>query len=152
MKELDEMDLKIIELLQEDPKSKYTEIGEKIGINKNTVTSRIRKMREMEVIEFPSCIVDPIAAGWTGVAIVLLTLEPTQIETTAEKLATYDEITCLGITMGTYDLAFQIVTKDTEELWQFINSNIKTIKGLKDLQVGTFVRMLKLTHKMNIKS
>ncbi|MHA2273149.1 MAG: Lrp/AsnC family transcriptional regulator [Candidatus Hodarchaeales archaeon] len=148
--EIDEIDWKIIETLQNDPTLKYVDIASSIGINKNTVTSRIRKMREMGIVEFPSCVVNPIAAGWSGVGIMMIKTSPTEIEEVAEKLAQFEEITCLGTTMGPFDLAAHVVTPSAEELWDFINNQIKTIKAIEDLQIGTFFRMLKSTYKMKI--
>jgi DNA-binding Lrp family transcriptional regulator len=150
LKELDAIDWKIIETLQHDPTLKYVDIASSIGINKNTVTSRIRKMREKGIVEFPSCVVNPIAAGWSGVGIMMIKAKPTEIEAVAETLSQFEEITCLGTTMGPFDLAAHVVTPTVEDLWDFINNHIKTMKAIENLQIGTFFRMLKSTYKMKI--
>lgn len=150
MNELDSIDWKIIDTLQNDPTLTYMDIAAKMEINKNTVTNRIRKMRELGVIEFPSCVVNPIAAGWTGAAVMMIKTKPTEIDTVARELSQFEEIACLGIAMGPFDLAGHVVTPNAEDLWDFINNHIKPIKAIENLQVGTFSRMLKSTYKMKM--
>ncbi|MCD7791572.1 MAG: winged helix-turn-helix domain-containing protein [Bacteroides thetaiotaomicron] len=46
-----EQELKVIELLQEDPGYTYAELAEKLSVSRKTISERIKKLREKKVIE-----------------------------------------------------------------------------------------------------
>lgn len=156
MEQLDDLDWKILEILQQDPEKTYTEIGKSIlspsgnPYHRNTIINRIKKLREKEVVQYPTCAIDPIKIGFRGVGVVCVKMEPLQIEKGAKILADSPEVTCLGTTMGTFDIAFQVVTKGAKELQHFINNHIRTLPGFVDVQILTFVEMYKNTHKINL--
>jgi len=50
--ELDEKDRLIIKILQENPKISQTEIAKLVGLSQPSVGSRIRKLKELGIIDF----------------------------------------------------------------------------------------------------
>ena len=46
-----EQELKVIELLQEDPGYTYAELAEKLSVSRKTISERMKKLREKKVIE-----------------------------------------------------------------------------------------------------
>ncbi|MHA2368514.1 MAG: Lrp/AsnC family transcriptional regulator [Candidatus Hodarchaeales archaeon] len=156
MSTLDELDWKILDALQGDPEQTYTMIAKDIAappespVHRNTIINRIKKLKESGILEFPTCAINPTKLGFQGVGVICLKMEPLQIENTAKLLASYAEVTCLGTTMGAFDIAFQVVTKDAKELQNFINGHVRTLPGFIDVQILTFVEMVKNTHKINL--
>ncbi|MGQ4874849.1 MAG: Lrp/AsnC family transcriptional regulator [Promethearchaeia archaeon] len=51
MKELDDKDKKILEMLMEDGRRPYREIADEIGLSESTVRKRVIRLQEMGVIE-----------------------------------------------------------------------------------------------------
>jgi len=60
---LDDLDWQILQLLQENAKSTYTEIGNKLDVAHSTVYDRVQRMEEHGFIKKYEAVVDPEKAG-----------------------------------------------------------------------------------------
>ncbi|MDB6182017.1 Lrp/AsnC family transcriptional regulator [Paracoccus fistulariae] len=69
---LDEVDRKILSLLQEDATLSLDQIAEQVGASKTPVWNRIRKLREAGVIRRQVTILDPDALGLEACFFVLI--------------------------------------------------------------------------------
>ena len=69
---LDEMDRKILALLQEDASQSLDEIARKVGSSKTPVWNRIRRMREQGVILRQTALLDAEALGLEACFFVLI--------------------------------------------------------------------------------
>lgn len=69
---LDEVDRKILSLLQEDASLSLDQIAERVGASKTPVWNRIRKLREAGVIRRQVAILDPEALGLEACFFVLI--------------------------------------------------------------------------------
>lgn len=144
---MDEIDKKILQILQENDKVRYHEIGEKLNIGASTVHYRIKKLSENGVIRSFSAIVDPKLVGYDTTAWLGLSVNPTRMDEIAQKLAEYDQVQIVTTATGDHDLLVQIIARDEKELWRFINKNIKPMEGVeKDFDVSTFLDEYKRSH------
>lgn len=144
---MDEIDKKILQILQENDKVRYHEIGKKLNIGASTVHYRIKKLSENGVIRSFSAIIDPKVVGYDTTAWLGLSVDPTKMDEIAQKLAEYDEVQIVTTATGDHDLLVQIIARDEKELWRFINENIKPMNGVeKDFDVSTFLDEYKRTH------
>ncbi len=69
---LDEVDRKILRLLQEDAALSLDDIASKVGASKTPVWNRIRKLREAGVIRRQVAVLDPDALGLEACFFVLI--------------------------------------------------------------------------------
>ncbi|WP_410218653.1 Lrp/AsnC family transcriptional regulator [Paracoccus sp. (in: a-proteobacteria)] len=69
---LDEVDRKILSLLQQDASLSLDQIAERVGASKTPVWNRIRKLREAGVIRRQVAILDPDALGLEACFFVLI--------------------------------------------------------------------------------
>jgi Lrp/AsnC family transcriptional regulator for asnA, asnC and gidA len=70
--ELDELDHKILEFLQEDSRMPFTNIAKKLNVPDTTVHFRVKKLREIGVIKKFSIIVPPESLGLDVIAWITL--------------------------------------------------------------------------------
>jgi DNA-binding Lrp family transcriptional regulator len=86
---LDPIDQQIIALLQEDARSSYAEIGEKVALSAPAVKRRVDRLRSSGVIRGYTALIDPGAVGWTTEAFVELfctgRTSPQQIRAAAKR-------------------------------------------------------------------
>src|SRR5687768_9105900 len=68
--ELDELDLRIINLLLKDARTPAAQIAEQIGLSRPAVADRLDKLERQGVIRGTTAVVDPIALGRTITAFV----------------------------------------------------------------------------------
>jgi DNA-binding Lrp family transcriptional regulator len=86
---LDPIDQRIIALLQEDARSSYSEIGERVALSAPAVKRRVDRLRSNGVIRGYTALIDPGAVGWTTEAFVELfctgRTSPQQIRAAAKR-------------------------------------------------------------------
>jgi DNA-binding Lrp family transcriptional regulator len=86
---LDPIDQRIIALLQEDARSSYAEIGERVALSAPAVKRRVDRLRSSGVIRGYTALIDPDAVGWTTEAFVELfctgRTSPQQIRAAAKR-------------------------------------------------------------------
>jgi len=69
---LDNVDQRIIALLQEDARASYAEIGAVVSLSAPAVKRRVDRLRSAGVIRGYTAVIDPGAVGWTTEAFVEL--------------------------------------------------------------------------------
>lgn len=148
---LDEIDKKILNILQINDKVSYRELSDKLKLAASTIHNRVTKMIEEEIIKQFGAILDPAKIGYNTIAIIGLTVDPIKMNEIASKIASFDEIQLVAISSGEHDIIAQIVAKDEKSLWNFINIKIKTINGINSqIHVSNFLDIYKSTHSIKI--
>lgn len=151
---MDELDKKILEILQDDDKTPYYEIGKMLGVGSTTVHSRVKKMVEKGIIVKFAAVVDPKKVGFPACKMIGLTVQPDKIEEVAEKIAKYPEVTMIGTTGGDHDIVMEVIGTDERAIGRFINEKVKTIEGVKSgigmIHVSTFTEVYKHNPKITI--
>ena len=74
VREFDDVDIKIIQLLQQDCKMSNSEISKKVGKGISTVHARIRTLEQLSVIKNYTEIIDPAKLGRPTLAFILITV------------------------------------------------------------------------------
>jgi Lrp/AsnC family leucine-responsive transcriptional regulator len=72
MIELDEINIDLLDLLQQDARLSYRELGERIGLSAPAIAERVRKLEEAGVIRGYSAVVDYEALGFPLLCIIRL--------------------------------------------------------------------------------
>lgn len=143
---MDEHDRKILEILQVDDKISYKDLADRLGLAASTVHSRVRKLVEDGTIKSFSAILDYHKVGYRTVALLGLTVDPLKMSKVAKKLASYNQIQLVATSTGDHDVVVKLFAKDDKALWRFINENVKTIDGVGQMDVSSFIDIYKMTH------
>lgn len=72
MIELDDIDRQLVDLLQEDGRMSYRELGDRVGLTSPAVTERVRKLEGLGVIRGYRAVVDYEALGFPLLCIIRL--------------------------------------------------------------------------------
>ncbi|HSJ92301.1 MAG TPA: Lrp/AsnC family transcriptional regulator [Ilumatobacter sp.] len=72
MIELDDINRELVDLLQEDGRMSYRELGERVGLTPPAVTERIRKLEDLGVIRGYRAVVDYEVLGFPLLCIIRL--------------------------------------------------------------------------------
>ena len=89
---LDDIDWDILEVLQENGRTGFRELGRRIGLSAPAVAARVRKLESEGIISGYRAIVDPEALGLRVLAFVRLTLASADPSADDEVTATAREI------------------------------------------------------------
>jgi len=143
---MDDIDHKILNILQRNDKTQYQKIADELNLGASTVHYRIKKLIKNGVITNFSAIINPEKVGYSTTAVIGLNVDPLKMHDIARQLTKYDEVQIVTTSSGDHDLIIEILAKDGKSLWRFINEHIKTIEGVeKKIHVSTFLDVYKRT-------
>ncbi len=114
--ELDELDYKILEILREDARTPFTEIGRDLGVSDATVHVRVNKMMDEGVIKRYTVQVDEEALGKKVSGFVLLNVKPGFLREVARELVKNERVSAVYETHGPNDLIVMVQASKLDEL------------------------------------
>lgn len=140
---MDELDLKILKLLQEDASIPFTEIARELGVSESTVRKRIEKLRRDGVIKKFTVIVDPFKLGFNAVAMIGVDVDPSKILEVAKALCELDEAKWVATSTGDHMILVEVWAESTMELLKVVSERIGKMEGVKRVCPSIIVEKLK---------
>jgi Lrp/AsnC family transcriptional regulator, leucine-responsive regulatory protein len=117
----DAVDRRIIDMLRQEARISWRELGERVHLSATAVGDRVRRLERNGVIEGYSARVDPAALGRGVRALVEARLAAAMSPETFEaKLATRDEVSFAAYVTGQYDYSILVDCAGPEGLDAFI--------------------------------
>ncbi|MGY5875228.1 MAG: Lrp/AsnC family transcriptional regulator [Candidatus Thorarchaeota archaeon] len=125
---LDDINLKILELLQKDCKLGVQKISESVGKGISTVHARIKGMEQSKIIKQYSAILDPVLLNRPTLSLIFVTIRyrvPGEPDLLSQKefcqeIAQHPYVQEVFVLSGQYDVFLKVRTKDVEEMNRFI--------------------------------
>lgn len=153
MENIDEIDKKILNILQENSKITHKEIAEKLYLTRTPIFDRIRKLERKGVINKYVALLNPdkIDKGLKVLCFISLKehgLEPVkQFQKEIEKKSCVME--CFHIA-GNYDFFLKVMVKDVEEYQKFVLNDLSEIKNISQVNSSFVLGELKyeLKHEL----
>ena len=142
--ELDETDKAIIRELQIDGRIAFTRLGPRVGLSQSATRQRVNRLIESGVMQVVA-VTDPHKVGLEVQAMICLRAQG-DLRAIAERLGQVDQIDYVVITAGAYDLLAEMVCVDHEHLLEVLTDSIRTIEGITDVQVLTYLDLTKQTY------
>jgi len=118
--DLDELDKRILALLQENGKTGYREMAKTLGTNPSTVFNRVRTLENQRVIKKYSAILDPESLGYDLTAIIFIRANGPHIIDIEKELASMSEVMMVYDITGDYDILVMGKFKNRDELNKFV--------------------------------
>ena len=141
--EIDELDLKILKLLEENGRLAFMDIAKKLRLSESTIRKRIQALKDNGVIKRFTVEIDPAKIGLNTVAIVGIDVDPPKLLEVAQKLCEFKEIRCVATSTGDHMIMTEIWTKDGRELTRLISEKIGPIEGVKKICPAIILEKLK---------
>lgn len=134
VKDLDAIDIKIIERLCKDSSASLSDIAEELGVSASTVHKRINQLKDNHIIERFTILFDPSILNLRTVAFVGIELERDALmgkkkEEVLQSLSSIPHITEIHETLAPFDLILKLRTRNVEKLRSVITS-IAAIDGV----------------------
>ena len=135
---MDELDTRIIEMLQQDGRASNAGIARKVGVSEGTVRRRLKRLIQEEYIQVVG-LPDSSKMGLASQALVGVQVDPDKIDQVADDLYRLDEVTWVAITTGTYDVFAWATLASAEALGLFLRTKVGIIPGVR--RTETFVSL-----------
>ncbi len=139
---IDDLNLRLIRCLQDDPRASYSTIARLVGVSETTVKRRIDALMESNVIStavFPN----PRRLGFQAQASIGLKTELAQMEAVALALRDLPEVAFVALTLGRYDVMTYVVLPTMDDLVRFIAERIAKIPGVRESETILTPRVYK---------
>ena len=143
MVEVDELDLKILKMLQEDGRLSFTEIARVQRLSESTIRKRVQALQKKGVIKKFTIEIIPSKIGMNTVAIVGVDVDPTELLEAAQKLCEIKEIRSVATSTGDHMIMTEIWTRNGRELTKVISEKIGKIDGVKKICPAIILEKLK---------
>ena len=135
---MDELDRKIIEMLQQDGRASHAKMARDLGVSEGTVRRRLSKLLQDRVISVIA-IAEPEQLGFHTSAFIGLQVDPARVEAVATELASLAETEHVSITTGSYDIFIWVNLASSEALAAFLHHKVGPVEGVR--QTETFVSL-----------
>jgi DNA-binding Lrp family transcriptional regulator len=122
---VDDVDRKIIRLLQEDARKSFNKIAESLGIAVGTAYNRVKNLEDNGILKGYTIMLDSAKLGYGLTALILIEAEGRYLPEVEKELAKLDEVICIYDITGDYDIAVVARFKNRSTLNNFINSTLK---------------------------
>ena len=139
----DDLNQRIIRLLQEDGRAAYDEIGQKLGVSGGTVRNRVARMRDAGMLRIVA-VVDPVAVDYESDAMLGIKTAPgIAPAAVAERLEPHPAVVYVMWVSGRFDLLVEVVCDEETELAAFLNDHIHGQTDIAHVEVMSRLGMFK---------
>lgn len=116
---IDELDNKILALLQKDGRMSCSDIGEKVGLSRTAVRNRINALEQSGIIKGYTAIVDPLASPKMLSFVSRIVTEPSAYDEVTQRLMEEKCVLTLCQISGECELHAICVAEDLNEMRDF---------------------------------
>ncbi|MDB4012574.1 MAG: Lrp/AsnC ligand binding domain-containing protein [Cytophagales bacterium] len=138
--EIDNVDLKILNILMEDAKIPYTEVAKRVFVSGGTVHVRMKKLEEMGIVTGTTLKMDYSKLGFDVTCFMgIYLLKSSLYDSVVNNLKEIPEIVKVHYTTGNYNIFIKIHCKDTRHLKDVLHDKIQKVEGIE--RTETFISL-----------
>ncbi|WP_143517446.1 Lrp/AsnC family transcriptional regulator [Pseudonocardia sp. MH-G8] len=140
--ELDDIDLRLIQLLTADGRSSVTDLAERLAVSESMARRRLEQLTASGCLRFGT-LIDSELLGYHWELFVWLGVDLGCLDRIARELATHPEVRYVSATAGYSDLACEVVLRDHEDLYRFNTEVLGSLEGVNRVEIGTELHTVK---------
>jgi Lrp/AsnC family transcriptional regulator, regulator for asnA, asnC and gidA len=141
-KTIDQIDAKMINLLQEDGRLPNTDIAKRLGISEATVRGRLRRLIEEGFIQIVA-VSNPFKLGFEMAGDLYIHVDMKKIEYVISELKKIKELWYIVVTTGNTYINAEFVVKTREELNELVFDKITKIDGVNRIDTSIIMKFEK---------
>ncbi len=137
---LDDIDVKILELLRKDGRMSFIDIGKKVGLSEGAVRRRVKLLQERGIIKKFTIEID---RSYGVSAVTFIQLEPgSSPKQVVEKVANIPGVEVVYEITGRFDVIAILSAPSIGELNERIDM-IRDIEGIRETETAVILRVIK---------
>jgi|TARA_B110000263_G_scaffold110896_1_gene96978 Lrp/AsnC family transcriptional regulator for asnA, asnC and gidA len=144
---MDELDRKIISLLERDGRASNAQIARDVGVSEGTVRRRLKRLISEQIINVIA-LPDPRKLGYNSEALIGVQVDPDKVDEVASKMANLEHTRWVTITTGSYDVFAWATLPNAESLGRFLRDEVGAIDGVR--RTETFVNLQVMKREFGI--
>jgi len=138
--EIDNVDIKILNILKNDAKKPYTEVAKQVFVSPGTVHVRMKKLEDMGVVTGSALRIDYTKLGYDITCFLGIHLQKSSLyDEVVEELKKVSEVVTIRFTTGNYNIFAKIYCRNTRHLRDILHDKIQQIDGIDSTE--TFISL-----------
>jgi Lrp/AsnC family transcriptional regulator for asnA, asnC and gidA len=140
---LDDVNLRIMDMLGRDSSTPFVEIAKQIGISDATVHLRVRRLIAEGVINKFTISVDNDLLGYDHLAFIGINVQPGFADESIDGLLNLEEVLEIHEMHGTFDLLLKIRAKDLDQMREVVENKIRKLPRILETELMTVLKTRK---------
>lgn len=140
--ELDELDLRIVEILAESGRLSYKDVAGRADCGERTAARRVESMVERGCLRFRT-LAEPEVLGYQLEFMLWLTVDPGELDRAGNELARRPSTKYLSAATGRFNLVGQVVLGHYGELYAYTTQVVGSLPGLRAADITLQTQTLK---------
>jgi Lrp/AsnC family transcriptional regulator for asnA, asnC and gidA len=143
--DLDTLDLAIVRMLQDQGRTTNAHMARVLGVSEPTIRKRIDRLVQDEIIKVVA-VLNPRTTGYHTDVLIGIRVEPGSVLEVGAALAARGEVIYLGYTTGRYDILVEMLFRDDEGLFRFLNEDAPRLGPIASTETYHVLRTGKINY------
>lgn len=139
---IDDLDARIISLLQTDGRMSNTDIAKMLNVSEATVRGRIKRLTEDEIIQIVA-VGNPLKLGFEITGDLYITVDMKKMDHVINELSDFKELWYIVATTGRFNLNAEFVVRDLESLSDLVYNRLSKIDGIEQIETSVIMKYIK---------
>jgi Lrp/AsnC family transcriptional regulator for asnA, asnC and gidA len=149
IEKIDDIDFRILNLLQKDCRLSFNKIAGKLGISVGTAFNHVKSLEKKGIIKGYTAIVDSGKLGYSLTAIIMIQAEGTHLTEIESEIAKTANVVAVYDITGDYDAAVIAKFRDRTSLSVFIKS-LLAVPHIKRTVTNVALNVIKEDHEVKL--
>jgi Lrp/AsnC family transcriptional regulator for asnA, asnC and gidA len=147
--EIDDKDLRILEILQKNSDITFTELGKILDISPSTAYIRVKKLRKTGYIKKTIALIDYDKLGFRIKALIFIKTDPKKMEDVVESLKRFDKIVSIYDVTGEPTVVAFVIVKNHIDLAKILD-DVGKIDGVISTSTMVIMRTFKEEYELSL--
>ena len=142
----DEIDLRILEVLQREGRISNQELADQVGLSPSPCLRRMRQLESTGVIQSYVALLDPAAVGLGLQAIVEVRLDRQTSASVAafeKEILKYPQVLECDLMAGDWDYMLRVAARDLDDFREFCVNSLARIAGVGNVKSNICMKQVK---------
>ena len=140
---LDEVNLRILDILGRDASRPFVEIAKELEISDATVHIRVRRLLAAGILRKFTIATDNVLLGYDHLAFIGININEGSADEVIASLSQFDEILELHEIYGQFDLLLKIRAKSLEEMREIVANKIGKVPQITEAELMAVLKTIK---------
>jgi len=151
MHEIDEVDRRILRVMQSDGALSVTEVADRIGLSQSPCSRRASRLVENGIILGKSVLLDRKKLGFNAIVLVRIKLTShgrKSFDRFQEAVLRIPEVQVVQLMLGEYDFNVRVVVRDMDHYHALLRDQLVQLPGVQEIQSSVLLDELKYTTQL----
>ena len=151
MHEIDEVDRRILRVMQADGALSVTDTADRIGLYQSPCSRRVSRLTENGIILGKTVILDRKKLGFNAIILVRIKLTShgrKSFEKFQQAVLRISEVQVVQLMLGDYDFNVRVVVRDMDHFHALLRDQLVLLPGVEELQSSVLLDELKYTTQL----